>query len=187
MVCVLIPKVDYLAIKEDLEIQKQTLDNIICQISSQKTRYKGLDFSKGPIDPMLIPGVRESGWTKEISENHAIKSKRVNLNLFMQLLDDLRNHHSAWPFTKPVDGNTVKDYYTLITNPMDLEKLASKVTGNEYISIEAFKRDVQLIFDNCRLYNSKDTAYYKCAVGLEKFFNEQLIKRGKKEEIAGHK
>ena len=182
MVCVLLPRVNYLTIKQDLETQRQTLNDIICQISSQKARYKGLDFSKGPIDPRDIPGVKESGWTKEISEHHATKSKRVNMNLFTQLLDELKNHHSAWPFALPVDGNTVKDYYTLVTNPMDLQKLTSKVQNNEYISLEAFRRDVQLIFDNCRLYNSKETAYYKSAVILEKYFNEQLKKREEKEK-----
>ena len=183
MVCVLIPKVNYLTVKEDLKLQKQTINDIICQISSQKARYKGLDFTKGPIDPLTIPGLKESGWTREISEKHSAKSKRLNLNLFTQLVDDLLNNKSAWPFLVPVDRNVVKDYYILITNPMDLETLAAKVKRNEYISLEAFKKDVQLIFDNCRLYNTPETGYYKCAVLLEKFFNEQVARRSKKEEV----
>eukprot|EP00834_Sanchytrium_tribonematis_P004499 NODE_225_length_12315_cov_1.300671.p2 type:complete len:344 gc:universal NODE_225_length_12315_cov_1.300671:11477-10446(-) len=179
MVCVILPKVNYLTIKEDIELQKSTINDIISQHTSQKTRYKGLDFRKGPIDPMSIPGVKESGWTPELAEKHSIVAKSANLNLFTQLLDDLRNHHSAWPFAEPVDGEQVKDYYTLITNPMDLRKLAEKVTNNEYVSLEAFKRDVQLIFDNCRIYNAPNTPYYKSADSLEKFFQSKLLLREK--------
>jgi hypothetical protein len=38
--------------------------------------------------------------------------------LLRQILDDMQNETSAWPFLKPVDSNLVKDYYGTIKEPM---------------------------------------------------------------------
>lgn len=35
-----------------------------------------------------------------------------------QVLNDLQNDPSAWPFVKPVDASVVTDYYNVITSPM---------------------------------------------------------------------
>ena len=159
MVCVLLPKVDYLNLKSHLAVQKQVLNDIIGQYTLQKVTYKGLE-SSFPIDPMSIPGIKESGWTPELAKEHKERAKNEYLNLFKELLNDLKNHHTSWPFLKPVDGNTVLDYYDLIKQPMDLGKIGEKVEKDEYLSIEAFKNDVQLIFNNCRSYNAPNTTFY---------------------------
>lgn len=36
----------------------------------------------------------------------------------------------SWPFLKPVNKKQVKDYYTIIQRPMDLETVLKKVQGN---------------------------------------------------------
>ncbi len=36
------------------------------------------------------------------------------------ILNQARNHTSAWPFLKPVDREEVPDYYDHIKYPMDL-------------------------------------------------------------------
>lgn len=36
----------------------------------------------------------------------------------------------SWPFLKPVNKKQVKDYYSKIKHPMDLEQISKKVTGN---------------------------------------------------------
>lgn len=38
--------------------------------------------------------------------------------LLQQILNDLQGEPSVWPFAKPVDSNTVADYYNVITDPM---------------------------------------------------------------------
>lgn len=38
--------------------------------------------------------------------------------LLQQVLDDLLNEPSAWPFLKPVDAALVHDYYNVITHPI---------------------------------------------------------------------
>jgi hypothetical protein len=35
----------------------------------------------------------------------------------------LLDHENSWPFRKPVDPKKVPDYYDVIKEPMDLEKV----------------------------------------------------------------
>ncbi len=46
---------------------------------------------------------------------------------------------------------------------MDLEKVSHKLSEGAYRSREEFKRDVNKIFENARLYNQEETIYYKYA------------------------
>lgn len=38
--------------------------------------------------------------------------------VFKSILNQVKNHHSSWPFVKPVDKNEVPDYYDYIPFPM---------------------------------------------------------------------
>lgn len=55
------------------------------------------------------------------------------------------------------------DYPTVIKNPMDLSTMRAKVERNFYPNIDEFLKDFQLVCDNARLYNSKETLYWKQA------------------------
>ncbi|KAJ1673075.1 histone acetyltransferase [Spiromyces aspiralis] len=140
--------------------------------------HKGLDcFRDGKlksIDPMKIPGIAESGWTPEMDKRY-LKPAKSRLSTWQsQVVVELRNHPSAWPFQTPVDGNEVPDYYTVITEPMDLSTLEANVEEDKYQSLEQFVRDTQKIFDNARQYNGDNTRYARCANQLEHFFKEKI-------------
>ncbi|CAG8579648.1 10329_t:CDS:2, partial [Paraglomus brasilianum] len=79
----------------------------------------------------------------------------------VSLINDLKKHNSSWPFQKPVDPEEVPDYYTVITNPMDLSTIDRKIKANSYKTIEDFEDDVRRIFANCRVYNAEGTSYVK--------------------------
>lgn len=57
---------------------------------------------------------------------------------------------------------------------LDLTTLEENVKADAYPTMEDFIKDTQKIFDNCKTYNAEDTDYSKCAVKLERFFNEKL-------------
>jgi histone acetyltransferase len=75
----------------------------------------------------------------------------------------LVSQDNSWPFRKPVDTKKIRDYLEVITNPMDLETVQRKVdaTSNSsrepsepfYLNMEEFKKDINLIFENARIYN----------------------------------
>lgn len=49
--------------------------------------------------------------------------------IFEKLLNKIKLMQDSWPFLKPVNKKQVKDYYTVIKRPMDLETIGKKVEG----------------------------------------------------------
>ncbi|KAJ2502090.1 histone acetyltransferase [Coemansia sp. RSA 1972] len=179
MQCSMVPKVEYLKVKDILARQREAvLEKIQAKTRSQIV-YPGLkDFKEDPglaeIDPFKIPGIVESGWTPEmdeISRRHA----RSKLNTWqINVASEMLVHPSAWPFQKPVDPQEVPDYHMVVKEPMDLMTLEANVDEDKYPTLEAFVRDTRRIFENCKNYNGEGTRYWRCAISLEKFFDDKI-------------
>ncbi|XP_055587369.1 transcription initiation factor TFIID subunit 1 isoform X2 [Uranotaenia lowii] len=69
----------------------------------------------------------------------------------------------SWPFLKPVNKRLVKDYYTIIRKPMDLEKVSKKIATHKYHSRADFLQDIILIADNCETYNGAEANFTRQA------------------------
>ncbi|ORX86792.1 putative histone acetyltransferase [Basidiobolus meristosporus CBS 931.73] len=181
MQCTMVPKVRYLKVYETLQAQKKAVYEKIKSMSNSHIIYPGLQcFKDGAksIDPSLVQGIKESGWTPEMEESLKTPVKNTIRSLMQQLVADLQVHASAWPFHHPVNRNEVPDYYDVISDPMDLATLESNVDSDYYQAMDQFVTDVQKIFDNCRVYNSEKTTYFKCANRLERYFKERLKEKG---------
>lgn len=96
-----------------------------------------------------------------------------------QTIKTLKKHKRAIAFLDPVDPIqfNIPDYFDIVKNPMDLGTVEKKLMNEEYPTVEAFKADVQLIFDNCYLYNNAGDPVCLDAKKLE----EQYHKLCKKE------
>ena len=57
---------------------------------------------------------------------------------------------------------------------MDLSTVKTNLKNNVYHSVEECLDDVQLIWDNCKLYNVEFSKIYKMAVKLEEFQNKYV-------------
>lgn len=66
----------------------------------------------------------------------------------------------TYPFHTPVNAKVVKDYYKIITRPMDLQTLRENVRKRMYPSREEFREAVELIVKNSATYNGK--VFGKC-------------------------
>ncbi|CAG8468000.1 9557_t:CDS:10 [Paraglomus occultum] len=163
MQCQLIKKVEYLKTDELLSKQKEAIrERVFSKLDHDLPTYNGLSFSKnGKKDPMEIPGLKESGWTPEMDKNARTGKRPSHYAGMVSLLDELKKHNSSWPFQKPVDPEEVPDYYTVITNPMDLSTIDRKIKANNYKTVKDFEDDVRKIFKNCRVYNAEGTSYVK--------------------------
>ncbi|KAF9283218.1 Bromodomain-containing protein 1, partial [Mortierella alpina] len=93
----------------------------------------------------------------------AIPKKKELSVVCHKLLDHFIRKDSYVLFSQPVDIVAVPDYPTVIKNPMDLSTMRAKVERNFYPNIDEFLKDFQLVCDNARLYNSKETLYWKQA------------------------
>ncbi|XP_053594523.1 transcription initiation factor TFIID subunit 1 [Microplitis demolitor] len=87
---------------------------------------------------------------------------------------ELKKINDAWPFLKPVNRKTVKDYYNVIKTPMDLETISKKIAANKYHSRNEYLRDVELILENCVQFNSHDSPFTRQAQNLVKVCREML-------------
>ena len=59
----------------------------------------------------------------------------------------------TYPFHTPVNAKVVKDYYKIITRPMDLQTLRENVRKRMYPSREEFREAVEVIVKNSATYN----------------------------------
>ncbi|ORY97377.1 putative histone acetyltransferase [Syncephalastrum racemosum] len=179
MQCTMVDKVEYTKVRETLAAQRNAVFEKMKEYSSAHIVYPGIDMpvdenGKRSIDPLKIPGVAESGWTEEMDALSNQPRHPVHYNQMRHLVAELRDHASSWPFQDPVNADEVTDYYEIIREPMDLKTLEQNVENDAYSSMDEFVRDVQKVFDNCRLYNAESTNYARCANKLEQYFKERL-------------
>lgn len=93
----------------------------------------------------------------------------------MHILERLVEFKSSWPFLQSVKKEEVPDYYDVVKDPMDFQTMREKILEAKYKNRDQYISDVQKICDNARLYNTKNTIYYKCATELEKYAKEILV------------
>ncbi|XP_055377436.1 transcription initiation factor TFIID subunit 1 [Condylostylus longicornis] len=99
--------------------------------------------------------------------------------IFEKLINGkLKMMHEAWPFLKPVNKKQVKDYYSIIKRPMDLETISKKVAAHKYHSREEFLADIELIAINCETYNGSESTFTKNAKGILEYSKNALNELG---------
>ncbi|CAG8434118.1 5302_t:CDS:2 [Diversispora eburnea] len=181
MQCTLIPKVKYNQIRQILEKQKRAVREKLAKTNKPPKIYKGLTcFQNGVkyIDPMLVPGIKESGWTPQLDQRAKNTKHKAHYVIMLDVLKQLKNKHISMPFREPVNSNEVSDYYDIIKDPMDLSTVLKRVENDRYQSLSEFAVDVQKIWDNARTYNKSDTIFYKSAGELEAIFREIMFLNG---------
>ncbi|XP_060532389.1 transcription initiation factor TFIID subunit 1 isoform X2 [Cylas formicarius] len=118
---------------------------------------------------------------------------------FTYLLENIMNTKlkalsESWPFHKPVNKKNVKDYYSIVKRPMDLETISKRIMTHRYHNRHEFLADVQQILENCILYNGKDSPFTEkaellvkaCRAALEEF-DEHLTQLESKLALAEEK
>lgn len=72
-----------------------------------------------------------------------------------RLVHDLRAQSHSAAFLARVNKRDAPDYYDVIKNPMDLGLMLKNVKSGKYRNKEAFRKDLDLIWDNCLAYNTE--------------------------------
>lgn len=88
------------------------------------------------------------------------------------VLEQLMNEPAGWIFSQPVDpvALNIPDYFSIISNPMDLGTVKSKLENHVYLDAEEFAADVRLTFSNSMLYNPPDNDVHLLAEDLSNTF-----------------
>ena len=74
----------------------------------------------------------------------------------------------------PVQERVAPRYYSIIKHPMCFTDMRRKLANDEYTTSRAFVADFELIINNARTYNTKQTKCHKCAVQLQRNVNKIL-------------
>ncbi len=79
---------------------------------------------------------------------------------------------------KPVDveGLGLHDYHDIISHPMDLSTIKSKLESGSYQNKNEFAADMRLMFDNCYKYNGEASDVAGVGRSLQSIFEENFIK-----------
>jgi hypothetical protein len=93
-----------------------------------------------------------------------------------KIIDELFQHPIAEVFRRPVDpqADDVPEYFDIVKHPSDLGTVRTKLKNDRYRSLQDFKRDVNLIWENAELYNGKQSL--PCFIGAElsRLFNRRF-------------
>ncbi|XP_078486635.1 histone acetyltransferase KAT2A [Ciona intestinalis] len=184
MGCELNPRIPYTEFSNIIRKQKEIVKKLIEKKQQQISQVMpGLTCFKDGVRQIpieSIPGIMNTGWKpnsdgkrKEIVES--VESLFAPLKAIVQ---SMRSHSSAWPFLEPVKKSEVPNYYDVIKSPMDLKTLNEQVRSKQYSTRAQFVTDAQKIFDNCRVFNSPESDYFKCANTMENFFYNKLRDHG---------
>ncbi|KAF5752779.1 hypothetical protein HS088_TW01G00697 [Tripterygium wilfordii] len=88
------------------------------------------------------------------------------------ILKALMRHPAGWVFNEAVDpvALEIPDYFSIISKPMDLGTVKSKLDKNMYFGIDEFAADVRLTFSNAMHYNPPSNNVHKMAETLKNIF-----------------
>jgi len=187
MQCKVLRKVDYLNKPAIVAAQQEAVMTKIREISRSHIVYPGLpqfQDAKGEVtvDYREVPGLKECGWSPNMSSNPVrIISRSSDIYWMQKTMKELKDHPNAWAFLVAVNGDDVIDYYDVIKEPMDFGSMSDKLEDNLYPTVEAFLADAQLVFDNCRRYNPEASNYVKSANKIERFLRDRVADRAKRE------
>ncbi|KAK5163781.1 histone acetyltransferase [Saxophila tyrrhenica] len=176
MQCSMLPRIRYLESGRLLLKQKAAVHAKIRAVSKSYEihqppsawRKSKLGQPLPEIDPLEIPAIRATGWSKAMDEIARQPRRNPSHPLLLQLLSALQNCSASWPFVAPVNGDEVHDYYEVIKEPMDLSTMEGKLEKDQYENVEDFVKDVLLMVRNCKRYNAETTPYAKAANKMEK-------------------
>ena len=96
----------------------------------------------------------------------------------VSLIDQICQDPNSEPFVEPVDWQALQllDYPAIIKRPMDLGTVRTKLQAQQYMTFDECFADVQLIWDNCKLYNMQGSDIYKICERMERSARRELNK-----------
>ena len=83
-------------------------------------------------------------------------------------------HKEAHLFHKPVNPLElgIEDYFDKIKHPMDFSTIKKKLNNSTYRNCQEFVNDMQLVFDNCYLYNGETSVVGKMCTNVKQEYEK---------------
>ncbi|KAJ6601377.1 hypothetical protein DFH09DRAFT_1490642 [Mycena vulgaris] len=150
--------------------------------------------SKPPTDPpeprsstVDVPRISIKGKEKEIdvggapparSKRSPVQATPINEKKCKQLLAALTKPPESFLFLVPVDPQRdgCPTYFDEIEHPMDFGTISTNLAAGDYETMEEIRKDIELVFSNCKKFNPPATAPWVCADVVEKVFRKEWQK-----------
>ncbi|GIY61633.1 protein polybromo-1 [Caerostris extrusa] len=106
------------------------------------------------------------------------KSELDPVEICHELYETIRNHRTedghllCESFIRAPNRRSLADYYDVITTPIDLLKIQQKLKTEEYIDVNQFTADIELMVNNAKSYYKKSSQEYRDACDLWDIFVE---------------
>eukprot|EP00299_Pterocystis_sp_00344_P013868 c6836_g1_i3.p1 GENE.c6836_g1_i3~~c6836_g1_i3.p1 ORF type:complete len:390 (-),score=90.34 c6836_g1_i3:8-1177(-) len=175
------PIIDDPSVKEDdfTSIKKhQSIDHGIDQSTTLKAEEitpieaEESDSSSRRVRARRTNSVVAEPVKPEVVEPVGVQASVEDLN---QLHKVISAHKYASPFRKPVTKTEAPDYFTVISEPMDLGTIKKMITNKQIKTLEQFCDRVFLVFQNATTYNMEGSDYYVMAEELRDYCVEQIL------------
>jgi hypothetical protein len=94
----------------------------------------------------------------------------------LKIVDKLIDWKVCEPFIEMVDPVRARapDYPKIVTHPMSLNEVKTRIRSKRYKDIAEFRHDMNLIWDNAQLYNGDDNYFTYCAKEASLWFNKKM-------------
>ncbi|KAJ7086593.1 hypothetical protein C8R43DRAFT_939447 [Mycena crocata] len=152
--------------------------------------------SKPPTDPperrsstVDVPRISIKGKEKEGSGARGTSTPRskkspaahaipIDERKCKQILTALTKLPESAIFMMPVDPilHGCPTYFDEIAHPMDLGTVSANLAAHSYETMEDFRKDIHLVFSNCKTFNPPATYPWDAADVLEKVFKKEWVK-----------
>ncbi|KAG6813996.1 hypothetical protein H0H92_004489 [Tricholoma furcatifolium] len=102
----------------------------------------------------------------------------INDKKCKDVMKALQRLPEAGIFSRPVDPvmDGCPTYLEEIEHPMDFGTIVTKLGQSQYVTMEDFATDVELVFSNCRQFNPPSTFPITCTDTCEKVFKKEWAK-----------
>jgi hypothetical protein len=96
----------------------------------------------------------------------------LTLSFCDRLLKELADSPRLSPFLHPVSQELSPDYFSIIKHPMDISTLQQRLCFGQVATVAQFKRELDLIWDNCVAYNGEADAFSAVAMDVKRLIDD---------------
>lgn len=92
-------------------------------------------------------------------------------------------------FRKFLRRNTkwIYSYFDEVEHPMDFGTISANLTAHRYDTMEDLRKDINLVFSNCKTFNPPATFPWDCADVVEKVFKKEWPKVAERKLLLNEK
>lgn len=132
----------------------------------RKRKMAGLDELDDSMDDVVLQV------KKKRTEPELEAKMRSILDKIMEMKDEEGNDLTE-PFVKLPSRKELPDYYTVITKPMDFERIEKKIETGRYTTMEELNTDMLLLVNNAQKFNEEDSAIYQDSQKIEAMWKKE--------------